>query len=58
MTLSQLGNLIPNHLIIQKRLWVGRDYVDIEYFDNDLNKSLDYETAFKKMLDRLGIKYN
>ena len=57
MTLSQLSQLIPNHLIIEKRLWVGREYIGIEYFDNDPKKGFDYETAFKKMLNKLNIKY-
>ena len=57
--LKILASKIPNHLIIQKRLWAGigegprNDYVDIDHIDNDLDKPLDYVSAFKKMIKKL-----
>ena len=51
--LENLAKKLPDHLIIQKRLWVRGIYVDIEHVDNDLDKPLDYISAFKKMIDKL-----
>jgi hypothetical protein len=43
----------PDHLIIEKYLWVGNVSVEINHIDNDLNRPLDYEEAFKKMKSKL-----
>jgi len=43
----------PDHLIIEKCLWVGNVSVEINHIDNDLNRPLDYEEAFKKMKSKL-----
>jgi len=56
MTLNDYAKELPNHLIIEKCLWVGNISVDIDHIDNDLNKPLDYKKAFKKMLGKLNIK--
>jgi hypothetical protein len=56
--LSYYANKIPNHIVICKCLWVGNISVDIDHIDNDLRKPLNYEPAFKKMLNKLGIEYN
>jgi len=54
--LSLLANKIPDHIVIEKCLWVGNVSVDINHIDNDLAKPLDYVSAFKKMIKKLGIK--
>lgn len=51
-TLNELAKKIPNHLIIEKALWLGNIKVDINHIDNDLRKPLDYEKAFKKMIEQ------
>ena len=51
--LKDLAAKLPEHLVIQKRLWVGNTFVDIDHVDNDLDKPLDYVTAFQKMIDVL-----
>lgn len=51
--LEYLLKKVPNHIVIEKCLWVGDIYVDIDHVDNDLNKPLDYTAAFKKMLIKL-----
>ena len=56
--LSYYANKIPNHIVICKTLWVGNVSVDIDHIDNDLQKPLDYKSAFKKMLNKLKIKYS
>ena len=56
--LSYYARKIPSHLIIEKCLWVGNVSVEIDHIDNSLKNQLDYEAAFKKMLDKLKIKYN
>ncbi len=55
-----LFDLVPNHLIIEKCLWFGRDddskremRIEINHIDNDLNKPLDYGEAFKKAIAQL-----
>ena len=56
MTLNDYAKKLPNHLVIEKCLWVGNVSVDIDHIDNDLNKPLDYKKAFKTMLGKLNIK--
>jgi hypothetical protein len=51
--LKELSEKIPNHLVIEKCLWVGNVSVDINHIDNDLNKPLDYIDAFKTMCNKL-----
>jgi len=46
---------IPNHLVIEKCLWVNDVFVDIDHTDNDLDKPLDYLSAFRKMADKLDV---
>ena len=53
--LELLAKKIPNHLIIEKCLWVGNVSVDINHIDNDLSKPLDYVRAFKKMIEKLKV---
>ncbi len=57
--------LVPNHLIIEKCLWFGKDNdlkremrIEINHIDNDLSKPLNYEEAFKKAIAELkkGLK--
>ena len=55
-----LISLVPNHLIIEKCLWFGKDNdskremcIEINHIDNDLSKPLDYEEAFKKAIAEL-----
>ncbi len=54
--LSYYASKIPSHIVICKCLWVGNVSVDIDHIDHDLQKPLDYESAFKKMLNKLGIE--
>lgn len=49
-SLNELAKKIPNHLIIEKALWVGDMRVCIDHIDNDLTKPLDYAKAFEKMI--------
>ena len=51
--LEELAKLLPNHLIIEKVLWVGNVRVDIDHIDDDLYKPLDYVKSFRKMIKRL-----
>ena len=46
---------LPNHLVVEKCLWVGNVSVDIDHIDYDCYKPLDLESAFKKMVDKLDI---
>lgn len=50
--LSELASKIPNHLVIEKCLWVGNVSVEINHIDNDLSGPLDYVEAFKKMIEK------
>ena len=54
-TLSKLAKKIPNHLVIDKILWVGDIKVEINHIDNDLSNPLDYANAFKKMVEKLKL---
>ncbi len=51
--LAVLAEKIPDHIVIEKCLWVGNISVDIDHIDNDLNKPLDYLSAFKRMVEKL-----
>ena len=58
MDLSYYAKKIPEHLIIEKCLWVGDVRVEIDHIGYDTSNPLDYKKAFKKMLDILGVEYN
>ncbi len=51
--LNELAKKMPNHIIHQKCLWNGNLRIEIDHIDNDLNKPLDYLTAFKKMYKKV-----
>ena len=51
--LSKLAEKIPEHIVHSKCLWVGNVRVDINHIDNDLEKPLDYISAFKAMIKKL-----
>lgn len=53
--LDSLLDKIPNHLVIEKCLWVGHVSVDIDHIDNDLDKPLNYIAAFEKMIKKLKL---
>ncbi len=53
--LKELAAQIPEHLVIGKCLWVGNVSVDIDHVDNDLDKPLDYVTAFQRMIKKLTV---
>ena len=39
----------PDYLIIEKCLWYGDRRIEINHIDNDLEKPLDYDEAFRKL---------
>ena len=54
MSLQDYINQMPdNYYIDGKCLWCGNKRVCINHVDNDLNKPLDYESAFKMMMEKL-----
>ena len=53
--LENIISKLPEHLVIQKCLWVGNDCIEINHIDNDVDKQLDYLGAFKKMAKKLNV---
>jgi hypothetical protein len=51
--LNLLAKKIPNHLVIEKCLWVGNLHQDIDHINNDLDNPLDYLSAFRKMVEKI-----
>lgn len=50
-TVESICERLPKeYYFCQKRLWCGDKHVDVEHFDRDLDKPLDYKTAALKML--------
>lgn len=47
--LRELIEKYPNHLVIEKALWVGDVKVDINHINNDLSQPLDLFEAFERM---------
>jgi len=50
-----IDKLPMSHYVCEKALWVGNICVGIDHIDNDLDKPLNYEKAFKDMLYKLGV---
>ena len=51
--LDLLIKQVPNYRVMEKCLWSGDTRVEIDHIDNDLDKPLDYITAFEKMIIKL-----
>jgi hypothetical protein len=54
LTIDECIKLLPEHIVIEKCLWVGSMNVDIDHIDNDLNKPLNYEKAFNQMVKKIN----
>ena len=55
--LRELFDRLPKYsYVCQKCLWSGDMHVDINHYDNDLDKPLDYEEAILKMLRKIEEK--